>query len=532
MSITLLILAYIYTLDQKISGLKASGTYENITIDTLSWNNWTWAENQEWCSGLGTFENPYSIQGHTLGVKNFKDGIKVSNSNDVYFTIRNCTVFWNGSISTGMETGISILNSTKGTIINNTIHSISSGIRIVKCEDIDIVNNKVYSAMAGIYLILCDFCVIEENIAFNTDNGIFLSYCENTILRINIAYNNEYGIFLADSNSNEIIGNTVDNNNNAGIKLYYSNFNNITSNDSKGNLYDGIQMEEECENNRVLYNDFSNNNIGIEIYYSNLNYISNNIANNNDFYGIRLEVCGNNTVTKNIVKNNTQYGMYVEMGSDNNSFIENFFLQNGIHAFDEGLNNIWNSTTIGNYWDNHTGPDTTPQDGIVDEPYTFIAGSSGSVDYYPIAEDGAPRITIHSPSAGTSFGSTAPSLNVEVIDSTPVEMWYTLDGGLHNYTFYYLIIEYYIFPTFLGFVDQSAWDAKPDGSVTITFYAVDVAGNMAHEQVSILKDTSGGNTPGGLDPGVVVGIIVISVVSGFAIIGTAYFYLKKRRSSS
>lgn len=46
MSITLLILAYIYTLDQKISGLKASGTYENITIDTLSWNNWTWAENQ------------------------------------------------------------------------------------------------------------------------------------------------------------------------------------------------------------------------------------------------------------------------------------------------------------------------------------------------------------------------------------------------------------------------------------------------------------------------------------------------------
>lgn len=36
----------IYTLDQKISGLKASGTYENITIDTLSWNNWTWAENQ------------------------------------------------------------------------------------------------------------------------------------------------------------------------------------------------------------------------------------------------------------------------------------------------------------------------------------------------------------------------------------------------------------------------------------------------------------------------------------------------------
>jgi parallel beta-helix repeat protein len=511
-----------------ISELKASGTYENFTIDNLpgSSNNWDWAESQEWCSGQGTLQNPYIIQGHTLGVDNLQGGIKISNSDDVYFIIRNCEVLWNGSIATGMERGIYIVNSTKGTIINNTVHGISSGIRIVECEDLNIAENIVYSAMAGIYFTLSEFCTIEGNNVYSTDNGIFLTYSENNTVKNNIAYSNEFGIYLTYSYYTEIFGNTMDNNNIGGIKLAYSNFNNITDNDSRGNI-DGIHLEDECDNNTVKNNDFSNNNIGIEMYYADFNTIIGNIAKNNQYNGIRLEVCENNTVTRNIFKNNTQYGIYVQTGSYNNSFSENFLLNNGLHAYDEGLDTCWNSTTVGNYWDNHTGPDVSPQDGIVDVPYTHIGGIPGHRDYLPIAEDGAPRITIHSPSAGRSFGSKAPTLNIEVIDSTPVEMWYTLDGGLHNYTFFYIILYYYTYSTFVGGVAQTAWDAIPDGNVTITFYAIDVAGNKASKEVTVIKSVSP-EIPG-LDPGFIVAIIVISIVGGIAVLSVAYIFLKKRK---
>jgi parallel beta-helix repeat protein len=517
-----------YSNNQNLANLESSGTYENITIDALDWNNWTWAESQEWCSGLGTFLDPYVIQGHTLGVDTIHDGIKVSNSDDVYFTIRDCTVFWDGFIATGMETGISITNSSKGTIMNNTVHHISSGIRIVYCEDLNLTDNIVYSAMAGIYFTFSEFCELDGNTAYSTDNGIFLTYSENNVLKNNIAYSNEYGIFFTYSYYNEVIGNTVDNNNIGGIKLMYSNSNNITDNDSRGNI-DGIHLEDECDNNTLDYNDFSNNNVGIEMYYSDFNIITENIAENNQYYGIRLEVCENNTVTKNIFKNNTQYGAYVQMGSHNNSFYENYFLLNGVHAFDEGLNCSWNSPTIGNYWDNHTAPDLSPLDGIVDVPYTYISGVPNSIDYLPIAEDGAPTITIHSPNAGSTFDENSPTLIVEVTDSTPLEMWYTLDGGMHNYTFYYLEIHYYLFTQFAGVIHQSAWNALPDGNVTIKFYASDVAGNEAFEEVTIIKSTAPENPPEGLDPGLLIFIVVISIVGGIAVISVAYFFLKKRR---
>lgn len=520
-----IIKANINAYNQKIPSLKTSGTYENITIDALSWNNWTWAESQEWCSGIGTLLNPYIIQGHTLGVDDIQDGIKINNSDDAYFTIQDCSVFWDGSIATGLETGISISNSTKGTIINNTLHGISSGIRIVESEDLSILNNKVYNAMAGIYFTFSEFCELEGNIVYSTDNGIFLTYSENNIIKNNIAYSNEYGIYFTYSYYNRVFGNIVDNNNIGGIKLMYSTLNNITDNDSSGNI-DGIHLEEECDNNTLANNDFSNNDVGIEMYYSDFNTITENIAENNQYYGIRLEVCENNTVTRNLLKNNTQYGMYVQMGSHNNTFSENYFLQNGEHAFNEGLNCSWNSTTIGNYWDNHTAPDVSPQDGIVDVPYTYISGLPGSIDYLPIAEDGAPRITIHSPSGGLSFGSNAPTLIIEINDTTPVEMWYTLDGGMHNYTFHFILVHTYTYPAFSGGVDQSAWDAMLDGSITIRFYASDVAGNEAFEEVPIIKSIPSN----GLDPGLIVFIVVISIVGGIAVIAVAYLFLKKRRT--
>ncbi|MFX1478649.1 MAG: hypothetical protein ACFFCI_11025, partial [Promethearchaeota archaeon] len=176
---------------------------------------------------------------------------------------------------------------------------------------------------------------------------------------------------------------------------------------------------------------------------------------------------------------NTQGIEISSINCNNNSIYKNFFLENGIHAIDDGIDNTWNSTSIGNYWDNWTSPDVSPNDGIVDDAYTYIGGTAGSIDYLPIAEDGAPVIVINSPDPGDVFGVTAPSFDVIVTDIKIDSMWYTIDGGINNYTF----------TEFTGTIEQLAWDALSDGMITLTFYASDVPGNIGSTELTIIKDT-------------------------------------------
>ena len=296
------------------------------------------------------------------------------------------------------------------------------------------------------------------------------------------------GIYLNNVSNSQLIENDCSNNLDIGISLYDKcDFNTIIENVANDNQNNGIFIGDKCDNNTISNNTASfNGETGIYLSAGGVlssynNTISENTVNNND-YGIRLEeACHFNIVLGNTIKNNN-LGIKLEgIDCSNNSIYQNFFLENEKHAVDDGNDNKWNSTTIGNYWDNHTGPDTAPQNGIVDDPYTFIGGSAGSIDYLPIAEDGAPSITINSPSDDEVFGSNAPSYDVTIIDDYLFEMWYTLDGGLHNYTF----------TEFTGMIDQSAWDALSDGAITLSFYASDILGNIESADVNIVKDATG-----------------------------------------
>ncbi len=53
-------------------------------------------------------------------------------------------------------------------------------------------------------------------------------------------------------------------------------------------------------------------------------------------------------------------------------------------------------------------------------------------------------------------------------------MWYSFDGGLHNYT----IEDDSLF-------EQSTWASLTAGEITITFYARDLAGNLFLKLFSI-----------------------------------------------
>ncbi|MHA2038269.1 MAG: right-handed parallel beta-helix repeat-containing protein [Promethearchaeota archaeon] len=619
-----------YDQNMIIGDLKTSGTYQNITIDNLpgSSNNWAWAEKQVWCSGSGTLLDPYIIEGHILNMSVSNDGLKISNSHNKHFVIRNCTFKWNGVTNSIPMTGIYLLNTTDGLIIDNLVYHLGYGIVLEDCQNIDISGNTIYDHVDGIKLVNSDLNNIIGNTANNNSLGIYLYFCDNNTVSGNISPNNTEGIYLEESNNNTISGNTANGNSQNGIYSYFCDSNNITGNTVNDN-YDGIKidissdnnfiggntandnnragiyladsdynnitgntasdnnngifLEDENDNNIITGNFFNNNDIGMEVYYSDFNTIVENSANNNDNYGISLEGSNNNTISGNSISNNTQIGVrltetttfntisgntiddnqdgifiyvslnntiigniirnnyvrgiHIDEDSDYNEFTENiiknntiglninglndynvvyknFFLNNGKHAFDDGTANKWNSTVIGNYWDNHTSPDVSPLDGIVDNPYTFIDGPAGSIDYLPIAEDGAPRITINSPQEGERFTNEAPSLNVEVIDVYVYDMWYTLDGGLNNYTF-----------AGNGTINQTAWDVLSDGSVIIKFYAEDIVGNIAFKEVTVIKVTSTG-----LDPGVIATIVVVSIGGGLIIVGVAYMYLQRRKA--
>ncbi|MFX1489859.1 MAG: aryl-sulfate sulfotransferase, partial [Promethearchaeota archaeon] len=65
------------------------------------------------------------------------------------------------------------------------------------------------------------------------------------------------------------------------------------------------------------------------------------------------------------------------------------------------------------------------------------------------------------------------------IEGTLDTTWYTLDNGMHNYTFIGLT----------GTINQSAWDAKSDGEITVRFYAKNTVGIEFFDEVTIFKDT-------------------------------------------
>ncbi|MHA2366951.1 MAG: hypothetical protein ACXAC7_23565, partial [Candidatus Hodarchaeales archaeon] len=96
----------------------------------------------------------------------------------------------------------------------------------------------------------------------------------------------------------------------------------------------------------------------------------------------------------------------------------------------------------------------------------------------PIIDSLNPDIFINTPTNNELFGSIPPSYNLTVVELNLDTMWYTLDEGFTNTT----ITE----PT--GMIDQVVWDTRPNGTVTITFYAEDIAGNIGFEDVDVRKD--------------------------------------------
>ncbi|MFX1237482.1 MAG: PKD domain-containing protein, partial [Promethearchaeota archaeon] len=156
-----------------------------------------------------------------------------------------------------------------------------------------------------------------------------------------------------------------------------------------------------CNNSVISGLNTSRTSTGISLYYSSNNLISENYANDNTDRGISLSKANNNNISGNILINNDQYGLFISLNSENNKAWLNSFLDNGIHANDDGTNNQWDNGSVGNFWDDYEGVDTEEPYGIGDISYFFENGE----DRFPLM-DTVPNVNFIANATNIILGGT------------------------------------------------------------------------------------------------------------------------------
>lgn len=111
-----------------------------ITID----NNWSeTVALYDWCTGNGTKENPYIIQGISIN-SNLTGGCFTVLSSAEFFIIRNCSFSYGASIYwRNSDAGIYIEKAENGVIDNCTFYHNFHGISILEAEKINISNCRI-----------------------------------------------------------------------------------------------------------------------------------------------------------------------------------------------------------------------------------------------------------------------------------------------------------------------------------------------------------------------------------------------------
>ena len=392
--------------------------------------NWTkTALENEWCTGSGTLNDPYLIKDLGIDGEGNYNGIEIHNST-AYFKIENCTIY-------NCESGIVLIETVNSIIINNSIYDFTfTGIQLEYSNNSDIHLNKIsdFNPYYGIFLDNCSECNVYQNSIVDGFNGIVIAMSTD--------------IFISD---NDLIGNLL------GIGIAISS--NITINE----------------------NYLFNNSYGIALQETDDNLVKNNQVIGNQDIGIFLmgysNECYNNTIIGNNIVGNGILGINLNSLANHNTIFLNNFIGNALNALDNGTLNEWDNGVIGNYWDDYGGIDANG-DGIGDTPY-LVNEFTGSMDHYPKFYTN-PFITVLGPNDDEIFGQISPNYNIEIIELNIDSIWYTMDDGLNNFT-----IE-----SNDGIVDQLAWDALPDGPLTLTFYANNTEGQIGFAQVSVIKDTT------------------------------------------
>jgi len=375
--------------------LRISELSEKIHIDY----NWSYTEgNYTWCTGSGTYPDPYVIQDLIIDGGDGSEGncILIENS-DVYFRIENCTVY-NTVVWGSGHAGIRLYNTSNGQLIENDCFSNSEGIYLLDSNNNTVSGNNVSNCYKGIYLSTSNENIISgNNISGNSNyqGGITILGNNNTIsgnilnwygIGVNGINNtfsgnilNRSGLRLYSLSIESLISLNIDASNlvNGRHLYYYKNEMNLDQNDffdagqvilvnCSNSFISNLNISSTTvgitlfysSNNEILANNVSNNILyGLYLFESHNNFISGNEANNcsdwwlYDGYGIYLLWSNYNTISDNTANNNFGNGIYL-VSCNNNQILGNNLTNNydgGIFIYRNNNNEITGNNVIDNW---------------------------------------------------------------------------------------------------------------------------------------------------------------------------------------
>ncbi|MFW9972890.1 MAG: right-handed parallel beta-helix repeat-containing protein, partial [Candidatus Odinarchaeota archaeon] len=167
-------------------------------------NNWNDLVNGGFCTGSGTYNDPYIIQNYIINGDGTASCIEIRNSNK-FFKIFNCTLTNSQSFVYPFthHAGILLINVTNGMILEvESSFNRGNGISLYDCRNITIRSSEFNNNQKGIYLYNSQNNTVSSNsINHNKYEGIYLSYCNTTTLVKNYVFNDHYGIFLIYCNN-------------------------------------------------------------------------------------------------------------------------------------------------------------------------------------------------------------------------------------------------------------------------------------------------------------------------------------------
>jgi len=162
------------------------------------------------------------------------------------------------------------------------------------------------------------------------------------------------------------------------------------------------------------------------------------------------------------------------------------------------------------------GKDYDAGSGIVVDPSgkIYISGATKSnsgvdSDIFLVKFAQIPHLSINNPSQYKTFGNVPPHYDISIETPNLTSIWYTVDGGINNYTITQLT----------GKINQTAWDSVQPDYITIRFYARDLAGNVGYDEVLVKKI-----------PAIPIEFyFMIFLISGSIVIDIAIIWIVKKR---
>jgi len=464
-------------------------------------------------NGLGS--NNFTNAGQVILTQCSNSMISNLNINDATraITLRNCIniTISNCIVSNNVLHGILLIESDDNTIISCTAsNGEEEGILLYNgCNNNTVIGNDLSSNHIGLSLYSnCDINEISENVMDNNIiNGMQIDHSDNNTISFNSVSNtNNYAGIIIDTGSHNIFyGNTIRDNNGS-----YSNIGfNIRDSDSQNNkifknyfIDNGINAKDNGTNNAwdngtignywqdYTGKDTDDDGIGDVLYIINN---TNNTYANQDNYPIWWD--------PPVININSPYLYVIYENSPNfNITIKEGIADTMWYTLDAGLSSFIFSNTTGKidpgFWNKK-------EDGIVSISFS-VNDSRGIISnaIVSVIKDTLPKITIHSPVLNEMFESTAPSFNITIEDLSPIiTTWYTIDGGLNNYTF----------TGSVGSIRQLTWDNAPIGDVIIIFYARDLLGYIGTNSVLVKKDIQIADIPG-YNLFILLGILSVVVI--------------------